>query len=95
MYVLIGKIEMFLPGSHSLKEKRMTVRSVTEKLKNRFRASVAEVAEQDKWQRLVIGIAVTGGEFSFLDALEDQIIRMIEENFDLEITNHDFEIIKK
>ncbi|HXY17682.1 MAG TPA: DUF503 domain-containing protein [Gaiellaceae bacterium] len=54
--------ELFLPESHSLKEKRMVVRSVKTQLQNRLACSVAEVDHHDVWQRTRLTLACVGRE---------------------------------
>ena len=50
--------ELHFPEAHSLKEKRMHVRSAKEQLRNRFGAAVAEVDHHDLWQRARLTAAV-------------------------------------
>jgi uncharacterized protein len=50
--------ELHFPEAHSLKEKRMHVRSAKDQLRNRFGASVAEVDHHDAWQRARLTLAV-------------------------------------
>jgi len=50
-FVGIYTFELFLPESHSLKEKRMVVKSVKANLQNRTGCSIAEVDHHDVWQR--------------------------------------------
>ena len=49
MYVGILVIEMFIYSSNSLKEKRIVLRSLKDRLKNKFNVAVAEIGFQDKW----------------------------------------------
>jgi uncharacterized protein len=51
-------VELHFPEAHSLKEKRMSVRSAKEQLRNRFGAAVAEVDHHDVWQRTRLTAAV-------------------------------------
>ncbi len=51
-------LELRLPESHSLKDKRHTVRGLKDRLRGRFNVAVAEIAYQDTWQRALIS-AVT------------------------------------
>ena len=53
-------LEIRLEHSHSLKEKRQVIKSLTERLRNRFNVAVAvaEIDYQDLWQRSVLS-AVT------------------------------------
>lgn len=51
-------LELRLENSHSLKEKRHVVKSLRDRLRNKFNVSVAEIDCQDLWQRAVVA-AVT------------------------------------
>lgn len=68
-WVGILSAELHFPEAHSLKEKRMHVRSAKEQLKNRFGASVAEVDHHDLWQRARITAAVVTREPGEADRL--------------------------
>jgi uncharacterized protein len=52
--------ELHLPGCHSLKEKRGTLKPLSAALRQRFNLSVAETGHQDLWQRAEIACAVVG-----------------------------------
>lgn len=71
---------------HSLKEKRMIVKSIIAKLRNKFNVSASEIAEQDIHQIIVIGIACIGDCIASCDSQLDHIIDFIEENTQAEIT---------
>ena len=73
------------PWVHSLKEKRMIVKSLLAKLQNRFHVSAAEIDEQDTHQVLVIGIAAIVPHNAMADSLMDEISAFVEENTDAEI----------
>ena len=62
-YVGILSVELFFPDSHSLKEKRMHVRSAKAQLQNRVGASVAEVDHHDVWQRSRLTLWCVGREY--------------------------------
>jgi len=87
MRILIMRVTLRASWVHSLKEKRMVIKSIMQKLKNKFNISVSEVAEQDIHQILVIGIAAVCASSSQLDSTKENIISFIEENCDAEIIN--------
>lgn len=93
MKIFMMKIKLRASWVHSLKEKRMIVRSISQKLKNTFNISVAEVEEQDIHQLIVIGIAGIGANFAQIDSTIENIIFFIEENTDAEIINIENEIL--
>jgi uncharacterized protein YlxP (DUF503 family) len=57
MVTAIARIELGLDGSRSLKDKRQILRSIIERTRVRFRVAIAEVEDQDLWQRATIGLA--------------------------------------
>ena len=57
MFIGVGRFELFIPASTSLKDKRQVLRSVTQSIQKRFNVAVAEVDHQDKWQRAAIGVS--------------------------------------
>lgn len=65
----------------------MVVKSIIQKLKNKFNISVAEVDDQDIHQTIVIGVAGLCGTSSQLDSTMEHIITFIEDNTDAEIVN--------
>ncbi|MDS0527780.1 DUF503 domain-containing protein [Clostridium sp. SHJSY1] len=85
MKILLMRIKLRASWVHSLKEKRMIVKSIVQKLKNKFNISVAEVDEQDMHKIIVIGIAGVCGSTSQVDSTMENIITFIECNTDAEI----------
>ena len=73
------------PWVHSLKEKRMIVKSLVAKLQNKFHVSAAEVDEQDVHQIIVIGVAAIVPHNAMADSLMDDISRFMEESTEAEI----------
>ena len=92
MKILTIKMKLYAPWVHSLKEKRMVVKSMLGKLKNKFNVSAAEVDAQDIHQTIVIGIASIVAHKAQADSMEEEIIRFVEENTDGEILEIETEI---
>ncbi|XZI55421.1 DUF503 domain-containing protein [Clostridium perfringens] len=87
MRVLNLKITLRASWVHSLKEKRMVVKSIVQRLKNKFNVSVGEVDEQDIHQIIVIGISAVCGDQKQVDSTLEILINFVEENTDAEIIN--------
>jgi uncharacterized protein YlxP (DUF503 family) len=77
MTVGLARITLFVPESHSLKEKRMVLRRVKDRVRSKFNAAVAEVGEQDLWQRAVLGVALVGNERRFVESALDEVVRFV------------------
>ena len=80
------------PWVHSLKEKRMIVKSLVSRLQGHFHVSAAEIDEQDTHQIIVIGIAAIVPHNQITDSLMDEISLFVEENCDAEILDEQREI---
>ncbi|MFS0553095.1 DUF503 domain-containing protein [Brevibacillus sp. 179-C9.3 HS] len=85
------QIELFLPASQNLKEKRAIVKSLIGKLRSRFNVSAAEVAYLEQWQRTVLGIAAVANEMSFLQQEMQTVVRFVENHPDVELIRVDTE----
>ncbi|MBP1753848.1 MAG: hypothetical protein H6Q59_246 [Firmicutes bacterium] len=86
------KLTLHLPWVHSLKEKRMVVKSLCAKVKNKFNVSIAEVEEQDIHQIAVLGFACVAGDRSQADSILDHVLNFIEENTEGELVRTEREI---
>ena len=87
------KVEVRIPGANSLKEKRQVIRSVKDRIRHRFNASVAEVDHQDKWQRAALGVAVVGTDGGYVTGALDELMRFIRGARGVEVTFHETEIL--
>ena len=92
MLIISLKIKLHAPWVHSLKEKRMVVKSLLSKVRNKFNVAVAEVGEQDIQQTIVIGVASIVPNSAQADSVMEAIRYFIEENTEAEITDIDREI---
>jgi uncharacterized protein YlxP (DUF503 family) len=81
MFVSVARLTLQIPESGSLKAKRQVLRRITDRVKARFNASVAEVEDQDLWQKSKLALAVVGNERSHVNQQMDRIIHFIEEMY--------------
>ena len=79
MVIAVLSIELFIPHSQSLKDKRMVLRSIKDRLK-KFNVAVAEVEHQDTWQRAGLGVVAISTTSDHVDrelaAVADEIERV-------------------
>ena len=87
MTTLSAKLTLIIPGAHSLKDKRMVAKSLIDKTRRKFNASVSEVDTQDMRQTLTIGVAVISEKRSHAQNMLDELIRYIENNAEAELTS--------
>ena len=86
MYIVSAKLTFYIQHAASLKDKRQVRRSLVDKARQHFNASVAEVGTQDIHQTLTIGVAVVSGDAAHAQDSLDEIIRFMEKHADAELT---------
>ena len=92
MRIAVVTFRLHAPWVHSLKEKRMIVKSIIAKLQNKFHVSAAEIDEQDVHQITVIGVAAVVPHNAMADSLMEKISLFVEENTEAEIIDEEREI---
>ena len=85
MLIAAMTFRLHAPWVHSLKEKRMIVKSLVARLQNKFHVSAAEIDEQDRHQLIVIGVAAIVPHHAMADSLMDEISAFVEEYCEAEI----------
>lgn len=85
MVVGLCTVELYMPDADSLKAKRQILLSLKDRLRDKFNVSVAEVADQDLWQKAVLGIACVANEGARVNQVLDQAINLIRSTRTLEL----------
>lgn len=85
MHAAAYEVEIRIPGSHSLKDRRQVVRSLLAVARERFHVSAAEVGGQDTWQRATLGFAVVASEARLVDDIIDEIERYLWSRPEIEV----------
>jgi uncharacterized protein YlxP (DUF503 family) len=94
MHVGIARIELHLAENGSLKSKRMVVKSITQRVRNRFNVAVAEVDTQDAWQVATLGIVCVSEDRRHSNEMLNKVLDFIEsERLDAEVGNVQLELI--
>ena len=65
-------LDIHIPHAHSLKDKRMVVRSLKDRLRSKFNVSVSEVNHQDLWQRSQVSVVTVGSDEQFLQKVLEE-----------------------
>ena len=74
MIIAVATVTLYAPWIHSLKEKRMVVKSLIAKTRNKFNLSIAEVSQQDVHQTIVLGMACVAGTTGVADSMIQTIL---------------------
>src|SRR3954466_1342188 len=86
MLVIVALFELRIEFAESLKEKRMVVKSLRDKLSHRFKVATNEVALHDVHQTARIAVSFITLEHAQADGVLDKIVDFIESNTDATLT---------
>jgi Uncharacterized protein conserved in bacteria len=92
MQIGLVKLKLHAPWVHSLKEKRMIVKSLCAKLRNQLNVSVIEADCQEIHQTIVIAVAFVSGNTALSDSMMEHIIAFTEENCEAQIVGVETEL---
>lgn len=93
MVVGVCTVELLIPGSQSLKDKRQVVHSVKDRLRGKFNLSVAEVDGLDLWQTAVLGLACVSNDGRHVDQVLEQALNVIKSMPSLEVVRTHRELL--
>ena len=78
MLISAALIELSLPETETIKDRRRVARSIKDRVRQRFNVSVAEVADQDERDSICIGCVMVGVDPRHLREGMDKVIRYVE-----------------
>lgn len=79
MFVGVLTLDLHIPAAHSLKERRMVVQSVLDKIRGRFNVSAAQLDQDDLWQRATLGVAVISNGRTAAERVLNQVRDCVED----------------
>jgi uncharacterized protein YlxP (DUF503 family) len=91
MPVGVLTLEIELPYSHSLKEKRAVLQKIRDRLRARFNVAVAELDHQDVWQRATLGVVSISSSQTVLESTLRQALEESEKILGQDVASHDLD----
>jgi len=93
MLLGICKVRLYLPNSHSLKDKRNILRSIKARIRNNYNISISEIDNYNLWKNTTLGIACIGNDKKYLNKILNAIIQFIEKEGKSQLINYEINII--
>jgi uncharacterized protein YlxP (DUF503 family) len=87
------KIELRIPGSRSLKDKRRAVKSIKDRVQARFNVGIAEVDRLDDWQRATLGVAAVSNDSRLVDETLSKVVNWIEANGEVLVVDYEIDLV--
>jgi len=93
--VTIGalQLDLLIPGAQSLKDKRRVIKSLKERLHNRFNCSVAEIDFQDTWRRSRLAVCIIGNDVRHVNSQLSSVVAYVAANSAAELADYRIEML--
>jgi len=92
MHVGVCTIHLRLFDSSSLKDKRRVIKSIKDRVRNKFNVSIAEIDELDKWQWAILGIACVSNDSAFTNSVLSNVVEYINNIGIVDLVDYEIEI---
>lgn len=89
VHVVAVEVEIRIPASRSLKDRRQVVRALLDGARRRFDLSAAEVGGQDTWQLATLGFAIVASDARIARETVDELDRFVWSHPELEVLDVD------
>ena len=94
MHLGVVRIMLHLPESGSLKDKRRVSRSISTRIRNTFNVAIAEVEDQELWNRLTFAVCCVSTDASHANEMISKIVNFVQSSDrDFELLDYETEII--
>jgi uncharacterized protein YlxP (DUF503 family) len=93
MIIGSGKVYLLADWCHSLKEKRTVVKSIINRIKNKFNVSISEVEDNDIHNSIVIGFVCVSSDTRHVQSMLQAVVDYIDNNFETVIVGSYIEIL--
>lgn len=78
-------LEMYIPQSNSLKDKRRILKSLIQRSRQKFNVAISEIEDNDDINHSIIGIVTVVNSDAYADEILDKCLYFIESEYDVDI----------
>ncbi len=86
-------IQLYFSESGSLKRKRQFLKRIKDRVRNKFNVSIAEIEDNDLWQRTTLGIGTVANDRRFTNGILSKVVKHIETENGVEVLDYQIEIL--
>ncbi len=92
MIIGLTTIDIHIPLSSSLKEKRRILNPLKSRIRNKFNVAISEIGYNDTWQRALIAITTVGNETGIVNSILKEALKEVEKDYNIQIINYKTEL---
>ena len=92
MVVGVLRLALVIRSARSLKDKRSALRRIIDRVRARYNVSIAEVGDNDAWQRALVGVTAVANDRSFVNEVLDKVVRDVESHGVADLVGREMEL---
>lgn len=92
MIIGVLRVELSLPGSHSLKDKRRLVKSLLDRLHNQFNVSAAEIDAQDNYRHAHLAVTCVSSQARHANQILSHVMTAVERETQMVVVEFEMEL---
>lgn len=77
MIIGVLRLEIYIPESNSLKQKRMVLSGIKTRIRNNFNVAVTQIGAEDKWQKSILAVVGVERDGRKMNALLSQVVNFL------------------
>jgi len=93
MHIGVLTLHLSVEGAGSLKDKRQVIRSLVQRVRNKFNVSAAEVDDLNVWRRATLGVAVVSNDAAFANQVLSKVVDHVEDDFRVVLDDYGIEML--
>ncbi|MDI6704081.1 MAG: DUF503 domain-containing protein [bacterium] len=93
MVIGVCKLELYIPGNGSLKEKRRILKGMLSQVRVKFNVAVSEVGNFSLWQKSSIGVACVTPDKRFASQILNKVVDLIKGLPSVQILDYEIEML--
>ena len=93
MIVGVLQLNLFIPQADSLKSKRRILKSLKDKIRQRFNISIAEVNSSNKWQSAMYGVSCVNSDRRMVNSILSKVVNLVDRQHTVELVDYSIELI--
>lgn len=93
MTIGLLELDLLIPGANSLKDKRRAIKSLKERLRNRFNCSVAETEHMDIWRRARLAVCIVSTDVRHVNSQLSSVVAFVASANRTELVDYRIEML--
>lgn len=93
MIVGILEVKVVIRDARSLKDKRRVIKSLKDRIRNKFNVSIAEVGYHDLWQQALLGVSIVGTERRYCNSVLSKVVDSFRAFPPLELVDYSLDFV--